>query len=541
VDNGIWVVTQLGSVGLPFILDRRGDANTDDLVTSEFNIRVEEGVYAGRDLFLLTPNPIVLNTTELVFEVSSNYSLTDVESRQLIPDGQTMLIADDITVQAAGNLIIEGELASTQTFENHSINFVPQRAVRVVQSLETMPYIDLRVDGELVLDGNAVDVSPDDGNDILAKLTAIAPNTPAILGVASPVGFLTPLQARTVMSVYSQAEVDSAVVSGLPYSDTFNFVDFTPEMGKLNIHASPTPLTVTFPTLPPPNNTVVGFVGYSSLNFVLATANLTIQGKVYSAVPPAVAYTLASFPGYAPTFVFKYSALFQTWILISDSSTLGQWPTYRTDQPVGYESSDFTAAWGRITPWIGNGRTITLPLDAPDGAVLGIRIVPPGGYSASWSFTIYMATGVITYQGVSLFSFQLAYVPGRLMLFQFRKETPDNVAEWSCVHDSHGSESRPNTLAITGSVGIYQGGYYKYDGGSYTLTLVSTLIYDGATLELRECAGSATGVTLTVFGSIENLAGGVNVTSTTLNVANLYIKYRFDAQDSVWRIVGRYH
>lgn len=69
VDNGIYTITQFGSGGTPFILTRRTDADADDLVNSGMSFRVEEGtLYAGVEFVLTTANPIVLNTTAIVFE-----------------------------------------------------------------------------------------------------------------------------------------------------------------------------------------------------------------------------------------------------------------------------------------------------------------------------------------------------------------------------------------------------------------------------------------------------------------------------------------
>jgi hypothetical protein len=70
-DNGIYLVTQLGDGGTPFILTRRPDADRDEYVTAGMTFRVMKGsVYGGGSgtLFVLqTPDPIVLNTTELTF------------------------------------------------------------------------------------------------------------------------------------------------------------------------------------------------------------------------------------------------------------------------------------------------------------------------------------------------------------------------------------------------------------------------------------------------------------------------------------------
>ncbi len=69
---------------------------------------------------------------------------------------------------------------------------------QTVPAGQIMLYTFLEVidDGDLVLDGSAVDVSPDDGNDLVVKLTPVAST------------------ARTGLDVYSTAEVDALLVVG---------------------------------------------------------------------------------------------------------------------------------------------------------------------------------------------------------------------------------------------------------------------------------------------------------------------------------------
>jgi len=106
VDNGIYVVTQLGSAGTPFILTRRGDCNANDLVTAGMCSRVEEGTFAGQEFVLITPNPIVVNTTPLVFELAEG----GVGGFTNIPLGQVKSIAADEQVIFYGPMTISGTL-----------------------------------------------------------------------------------------------------------------------------------------------------------------------------------------------------------------------------------------------------------------------------------------------------------------------------------------------------------------------------------------------------------------------------------------------
>ena len=68
-DEGIWVVTDLGSGSTPWALTRRDDFNSDAEVTSMAIVPVSEGaVNGGKNFQLKTPDPIIINITELLFE-----------------------------------------------------------------------------------------------------------------------------------------------------------------------------------------------------------------------------------------------------------------------------------------------------------------------------------------------------------------------------------------------------------------------------------------------------------------------------------------
>ncbi len=68
VDNGIYVVTDPGAGGAPYVLTRAGDMNSSADTLSGAEITVTEGAtLTGQIWRLSTANPIVLNTTSLVF------------------------------------------------------------------------------------------------------------------------------------------------------------------------------------------------------------------------------------------------------------------------------------------------------------------------------------------------------------------------------------------------------------------------------------------------------------------------------------------
>jgi hypothetical protein len=162
-----------------------------------------------------------------------------------------MLYSDDVVIVDDGDLNLEGGVTPVRSEDNFSVNFIPQRSVRVVQENDQMLFTDsMQVDGDLIVDGDILDATPYDGNDILAALTAIAPLTPSILGVASPASFLTPLQARTVMDVPSNAEMNAAIAAnptGLTFTATLYNAAFTAELNKINRVDGSTSYTTVIP------------------------------------------------------------------------------------------------------------------------------------------------------------------------------------------------------------------------------------------------------------------------------------------------------
>lgn len=65
--NGIFILTDAGSAGTPWVLTRRDDADTDAKVTAGMAVPVAEGTQADTAWLLATNDPISLNTTPLTF------------------------------------------------------------------------------------------------------------------------------------------------------------------------------------------------------------------------------------------------------------------------------------------------------------------------------------------------------------------------------------------------------------------------------------------------------------------------------------------
>jgi hypothetical protein len=99
--NGIYVVTDLGDAGSPFVLTRAADADSNLEVTAGLFTFVEEGTTnADSGWVLTTNNPITLNTTDLAFAQFSGAGQI-VAGNGLTKTGSTLDVggtADRITV-----------------------------------------------------------------------------------------------------------------------------------------------------------------------------------------------------------------------------------------------------------------------------------------------------------------------------------------------------------------------------------------------------------------------------------------------------------
>jgi len=104
LENGIYVVTDKGSAGTPYVLTRSSDADIDAEVTSGIFTFIEEGtINADTGWVLSTNNPITLNTTALTFtQFSGAGSIT--AGSGLNSNGTTI----------ATNIFLDNSVASNQ-------------------------------------------------------------------------------------------------------------------------------------------------------------------------------------------------------------------------------------------------------------------------------------------------------------------------------------------------------------------------------------------------------------------------------------------
>lgn len=113
-DNGIYTVTAVGSGGTPFVLTRATDADTSPEVVSGMYTFVSEGVtQAGNGWVLSTANPIVLNTTSLVFSQFSGAGQI-IAGVGLNKSGNTLSIANlgVDTAQLANLAVTDAKVAA---------------------------------------------------------------------------------------------------------------------------------------------------------------------------------------------------------------------------------------------------------------------------------------------------------------------------------------------------------------------------------------------------------------------------------------------
>lgn len=143
--------------------------------------------------------------------------LIDGGATRTIPENFAVLFRDEIKIRS-GELRVRGELKPVNVPRHFMPTQVPARTRLIVPVNEVVHFSGvLPVNGVLTVRGLLKDISPPplDGQDVLDALTAIAPNTPSILGVASPTSFLLPATVRSILSVYSQAETDAEIAAAI--------------------------------------------------------------------------------------------------------------------------------------------------------------------------------------------------------------------------------------------------------------------------------------------------------------------------------------
>lgn len=113
--NGIFVITDLGSVSTPFVLERRIDADTNSKVTAGMYTFVEEGTRQGEGYVLISTN-INLNSTNLVFTKFSDSSIFTIGNGLLLSSNTLSIISDNTAIEVKTNSI-EFKITGTSGLE----------------------------------------------------------------------------------------------------------------------------------------------------------------------------------------------------------------------------------------------------------------------------------------------------------------------------------------------------------------------------------------------------------------------------------------
>lgn len=433
-----------------------------------------------------------------------HYTLTTVIDDQTIPVRESMLHEDHVVIEDGGNLIVEGDVSSIRTEDNFSVLYVPTRAERVVQQNDELLFTDdMTIDGQLTVDGQITDATPYDGYDVLAALTSVAPGTPAILGAASPVSFLSPAQARTVMSVPSVAEMNAAIGSaGLQIDPTVHHSSFTAQLNRAHYFWSidGTPKTITLPTNPVDGDRI------ELLSLGNGTDLVTIDNG-----PIGVTYNASANSG--PGFPFTFSSGgFRVLLVFKPASQT-------TDTDLWCNTSD------SVTSQFGGYLS---PVD--NGVIVSGGANPGQVYAHQLSNNSVLGRADNDIISFNLLSGHLLFRSGQTGLMG--SYSPSYLNPWTTTLSSPGSfvleVDRINRYVATAGL---------------ILQFPSAL--DGYELEIKECSSSAgtapdsvTVDTTSPFIFVENIGVGGNTQTDTLTEYKTWIKYKFDASQNVWRIVG---
>lgn len=104
-DNGIYVVSQVGTAGTPFILDRAEDMDKDNDVGPMMLAPIAEGTQGAGAVYACTAvSPITLNVTSLLFLKAAGYktNLTETAAPIAVGDDDEIVIVDT----TAGDVVI---------------------------------------------------------------------------------------------------------------------------------------------------------------------------------------------------------------------------------------------------------------------------------------------------------------------------------------------------------------------------------------------------------------------------------------------------
>jgi hypothetical protein len=111
-DRGVWVLTDAGSGGTPWVLTRRGDFDADAEVTTGAAMLVEQGTAnGGRFFFLSTTGTITVNTTSLTFTALTGLPVASAAGQTIVWNGSAYVAG---ALDLADSDATTGELLSAR-------------------------------------------------------------------------------------------------------------------------------------------------------------------------------------------------------------------------------------------------------------------------------------------------------------------------------------------------------------------------------------------------------------------------------------------
>lgn len=141
-DNGIYVVTTVGTGGTPFVLTRATDADSSAEMNPGLAVVVEEGSTLADTVFILTTNAaITLNTTALTFTQLPTPNMLAVTA-PILRTGNTLSLDNTKVVLAASGVLTGGATSEVLT---HNLG---TKKVRVTVRNNASPFEEVGVTNE---------------------------------------------------------------------------------------------------------------------------------------------------------------------------------------------------------------------------------------------------------------------------------------------------------------------------------------------------------------------------------------------------------
>lgn len=164
-ERGIWVIGSLGSAGTPWVMTRRADFDTTAEITGGLRVAVVQGTANGGKVWKLdTVDPIVLNTTSLVFSADSSTGvvagngLTGTSVFSVLADGSTLGVsASGVKVATSG--VTPNELAANAVTTakildaNVTLGKLASLAIVDIAAVDAATTANITISGAQTIDG----------------------------------------------------------------------------------------------------------------------------------------------------------------------------------------------------------------------------------------------------------------------------------------------------------------------------------------------------------------------------------------------------